>query len=78
MTHPFRDLFQHHFGRATADRLDPRVAHHPLDCSLAQIASAAMELSQTVEEVNRMAEGLARIAEQLAATLAQFRTTADS
>ena len=41
-------------------------------------ASAAMELSQTVEGVNRMAEGLARIAEQLAATLAQFRTSADS
>ena len=49
--HPLGDLVEHDLGRAAADRLDARVARHPLDRALAQVARAAMELHAVVHDL---------------------------
>src|SRR6478736_2906756 len=44
MSVPLRHFFQHHLGRAPADRQHACIAPQPFDCRLADVAHAAMEL----------------------------------
>ena len=48
---PLRDFFQHHLGRAAADRLHAGIARHALDRRFAHVTHAAMELQGGVHHL---------------------------